>query len=146
MMLEEFKILKLTCSLSKSASVDEFSRFFFYINNIYKLIFLDHTGEWRKTNLDFFQRRQLREKDKLLIKTLYSKGDLVLELLVKSFFASSFGEVLTFIREVVAGGDSPVKEIKIKVKNAEVRSKVLSEIKKIIGLKDIKIKNVEIMK
>jgi hypothetical protein len=140
-MVEEYKKVRITCETAKMVSVDELSRFFYYLNNIYKLIYLRETGK----RLEFFYRRKLKDEEKLRISIVRKESPLEFVILIPITYgilsvSKLFIENLKLIRDWNL--DREIKELRgeqLTLQNELLRA----EINKIAKLKEIRIIIVE---
>jgi hypothetical protein len=146
-MIEDYKKVRITCETAKDVSVDELSRFFYYLNNIYKLTYLQET----KKDTKFYNRRKLKDKEKLRISIVRKESPLIFVILTPITIglleiSKLFIENLKLIRNL--NSDRKIKELQVEqlilqnelLKNKIDKSELLkNEINKIGKLKEIKI-------
>lgn len=139
--MEEYKKVRITCETAKDVSVDELSRFFYYLNNIYKLIYLQET----KKDTKFYNRRKLKDKEKLRISIVRKGSHLEFVILITITYgilsvSKLFIENVRLIRDMKADD----KLNKFKIEQSRLQNELLrKEINKIAKLKEIKIIIVE---
>ena len=139
--MEEYKKVRITCETAKDVSVDELSRFFYYLNNIYKLIYLQET----KKDTKFYNLRKLKDKEKLRISIVRKGSPLEFVILIPITYgilsvSKLFIENVRLIRDMKADD----KLNKFKIEQSRLQNELLrKEINKIAKLKEIKIIIVE---
>ncbi|RLF61925.1 MAG: hypothetical protein DRN33_06190 [Thermoplasmata archaeon] len=131
-MNREYKKIEIVCKTPKELSVDEFSRFFYYLNNIYKILIFDE-GKY----LRFLYLKKVPEEQRLRISIINKSNPLQFELLIP-LSISSINIFLGIIKLIKDSYTS--KEIISKLEKITEQNKTLiKEVRKLSKLKEIKI-------
>ena len=136
-MTEGYKKVSITCETVKEVSVYELSRFFYYLNNIYKIIYFQETK--KEKELKFYYRRKLNDKERLRTSVIKKESPLEFIILIPLIFGGAsatkkFVETVKLIRDWKL--DRKIKELtaeQLRSQNELLRK----EINKITKLKEI---------
>ena len=140
-MIEAYKKVTITCETVENVSVDELSRFFYYLNNIYKIIYFQETERASK----FYHLRKLKAEERLRISIIRKESPLEFVILIPiSIGLLKISELfitnLKLIRDWKI--DREIKELQ--AEQLRLRNELLRhEIDKIIKLNEIGIIIVE---
>jgi hypothetical protein len=142
--MKEHIKLKIICETPLNLSVDELSRFLYYFNNLYKIIYFSENGEVDS----FYNLKGIKDEDKLRILVITKESPLIFVALIPLLAESAklfkeFLEIIKIIRDWDL--DRELKETYIEKEKLEIKKLelLITELEKITRLKEIKIKEVE---
>lgn len=137
--MREYKKIEIICRTPKELSVDELGRFFYYLNNIYKILYFGAKN--RTIDHRFIHLKKLPKEERLKVSIIKKSSPLQFEILIPLIITSFPSYALLFLEiiKLIRGMESS-KEIKSKINNISSQNEKLQrEIEKLNRLKEIKI-------
>jgi len=140
MVKNEYRSLKIICETEKEISMDELSRFFYYLNNIYKILFLYET----KKNIKFYYIKCLKKEERLKITIIKKSSPLEFVISIPIIYAG-LKTIQLFIEiiKTIINYRFEKERYRLEIEKLKLENELLKrEIEKILRLKEIRISEI----